>query len=178
MKKRLYQRRRDLWKRPKKTRVTGGLQKYFDQASPEYVVLHAWERARRGKSPSAGYAGVRNPRKAIELARAAITQTGFWMASVSPSRRPMSETDIELVTKLLGVLPPSLDQLYHFLGESVPAKLNNRIAFHEWYHDAKKLELGSAWGIGFDFRMLSQRTTMAFLVCASKRDFLAHLLST
>ncbi len=97
------------------------------------------------------------------------------MASVSLLRRPMFETDIEMITHLLRVLPPTLDQLYQSVGESVPAELNNRIAFCEWYHDAKKLGLGSAWGTGFDFRPFSQRSTREFLVCASKKDFLARM---
>jgi hypothetical protein len=114
------------------------LHKFFDQNSPEHVILHAQYRAKRGKCPSMSFKGVNNPREALKAARAEMDNAGIWM--LSSRTQALTANVITRITEALGLRLPTLEELKKLLEKPQP-RSSARVPFVEWDRPSRSVKL-------------------------------------
>ena len=113
------------------------LHSYFDQNSPEHVILHAQYRAKRGKRPSMSFNGINNPREALKAAKAKLDDHYTWTMS---SRTQGFTTRVAMqITEALGMRPLTLAEVKHLLETPLPVDSSARVPYLFWHGPEAKL---------------------------------------
>jgi hypothetical protein len=113
------------------------LHKFFDQNSPEHVILHAQYRAKRGKRPSMSYREINNPCEALKAAQVEMDNAGVWM--LSSRTAALTGQVILRITEALGLHLPTLDEFKKLLEKPLPTNPHARVPFVEWNRNSVKL---------------------------------------
>lgn len=114
------------------------LYQFFDQDSPEYVILHAQSRAKRGKRPSVSFRGISNPREALKTAKATLFRNGTW-TMLSPRVKALTGSIIMRITEALGLRLLTLDEFIQLMETAEPINSDFRVPLIEWDQNEVKL---------------------------------------
>ena len=117
------------------------LYQFFDQDSPEYVILHAQYRAKRGKRPSVSFMGISNPREALKWAEAALRKDGMYVMSFR--NQCTSWKILGRISQALGFRPATQEDLQEFLRQHRSPKRGDTVPFVEW--DRSSRRFGISW---------------------------------
>ncbi len=128
------------------------LYQFFEQNTPEYVILHAQARAKRGKRPSVSFPGINNPREALKYARATLFQNGAWV--ILSNQVQFLTADVMMrINEALGLRFLTIEELRKFKKEDDdPLDSFRRVPLIEWDENRVNLDwLGQkekdTWGV-------------------------------
>ena len=116
------------------------LYQFFDPNSPEYVILHAQSRARRGKCPTVSFRGINNPREALKKAYAVLYQDNE-LAVISPQLRALTSPVMLRIVEALGLRFMSIDDFEQLINCLKPDNNNPSVSIPLNESDEEVLEL-------------------------------------
>ena len=134
------------------------LHQFFDQGTPEYVILHAKYRASRGKRPSMSFSGINNPREGLKTAEIAICRNDVYVMSVR--NRSATFDVLSRISDALGFRPATQEDVKKFLEKSQKRDNEGIVPFVGWDRHSRDLSLSwnyprESWGSRSAFAFIS-----------------------